>query len=618
MRKKRLSFVITLFIFSIIFMVLHMLLANLEGTSPKAEAGYLDLSNWDFRNHTAIALSGEWEFDSGETLNAPDIISVPGNMYDKTHALGMAIYRLHLKVRDDNMVYGLKTPSIQMANRIMINGHIVGESGDAASKESYQARNAPYVSYFNLMPGWNEITIQVANYDLRGMGGIRGPVYLGSADQIADLRDKALAYDWIITVCFLIMGLFFIGLYRQRKEDLGLLIFGGICICSAVFTITGGERILYSIFPGTSFLSLYFIQIFSLIGTGTGFFLYVYKVFPQYCSKRTVYAGLFVGLALALLALGMFGSFYAGIYFPFLTTYVLVSLIYATYVFLLAALHKVAGSVYLAVGAVSLVTYGIIQTANAYFAKPVYILLPFEPFLFLLMLALFMSLRFSNAYNKIRELSNAMRESFNKALHLEVAFLQSQIKPHFLYNALNSIVAASYTDIERSRKLTTYLADYLRGSFQFSNLQKRVPFRQELQLIHAYLEIEKVRFRNRITVEYEIEEKMYEFTLPPLLIQPLVENAIRHGIGNRVNGGIVIIRAYRQGDDHYIEIEDDGLGMPENHMRASDTDEDSRNGVGLKNIEQRLNYEYGSSLVIQSTLGVGTKVTVRIPDEHIP
>lgn len=92
----------------------------------------------------------------------------------------------------------------------------------------------------------------------------------------------------------------------------------------------------------------------------------------------------------------------------------------------------------------------------------------------------------------------AMKESLAKAVDLEVAFLQSQIKPHFLYNVLNSIVALSYTDAEGSRKLTADLADYLRGSFRFSHIDKRIDFAEEFDLIRTYVEIEKARFKERL------------------------------------------------------------------------------------------------------------------------
>jgi len=215
----------------------------------------------------------------------------------------------------------------------------------------------------------------------------------------------------------------------------------------------------------------------------------------------------------------------------------------------------------------------------------------------------------------------AMKESLAKAVDLEVAFLQSQIKPHFLYNVLNSIVASSYTDAERSRRLTTDLADYLRGSFRFSNADHRITFEEEFSLIRTYVEIEKARFKDRLRFEADIAEGMLSVSIPPLLIQPLVENAIRHGIGGRVEGGMVRLSAYEADGEYRFVIEDDGVGMagvtgngrPDGQSGQSAVGLDGRQGVGLLNINKRLKYAYGTELLMESEPGRGTKVTVRIP-----
>jgi sensor histidine kinase YesM len=212
----------------------------------------------------------------------------------------------------------------------------------------------------------------------------------------------------------------------------------------------------------------------------------------------------------------------------------------------------------------------------------------------------------------------ALKDSLAKAVDLEVAFLQSQIKPHFLYNVLNSIVASSYTDAERSRKLTSDLADYLRGSFRFSHTEKRISFKEEFSLIRTYVEIEKARFKERLRFEYDIAESMYQVHLPPLLIQPLVENAIRHGIGHRVEGGLVKLTAYEAEGEYRFVIEDDGVGMKSELLRQlTQPVPGHRQGVGLLNINKRLKYEYGMELMMESEPGKGTKVTVRIPAKTV-
>lgn len=211
-----------------------------------------------------------------------------------------------------------------------------------------------------------------------------------------------------------------------------------------------------------------------------------------------------------------------------------------------------------------------------------------------------------------------MKELAGKAVDLEVAFLQSQIKPHFLFNVLSTIMSLSYTDASESRNVTANLADYLRGSFSFGNVQKDVPFRTELDLIRSYVEIEKARFQDRIRVEYDIADSAGNVRLLPLLIQPLVENAIRHGIGNRVEGGTIKVRAYEEGTEYVFTVEDDGDGLTGEQLEQVMANDaalrtSGHQGVGLRNIGKRLKYAYGTSLRAESSPGQGTKMTVRVP-----
>lgn len=1012
MRKKLAAAMVTLAILAATYGMFLVYFSHGEKQTPTAKDGFLDLTAWRFADNGVVPLDGEWEFYPDKLLTpenfasssafdrdvSPERIDVPGSWSDRMNTLGAATYRLQIKVRDTAPVYGLKTSSIQMSNRIIVNGEVAGKSGNPAERRAYEAANRPYASYFTLKPGWNEIIVQAANYEFTAGSGINESIYLGHAAQISGLRDKALSHDWITVAAFLIMGLYFIGLYSQRKDDYSLIVFGMVCVCFALFASTRGERVLFGLFGSVPFWLYLRIQMMSALGAGMGFFLYVYTAFRPFCSKWLIRIGLIVGIILAVWTIGFIPRFATDLFRQLITIYATFPLLYAIYVFVSAALHKVEGSLYLVVAAISLNVHVLVQNLNVYFAVPVYAAAPFEPFLFLLMLALLMSLRFSNAFRKIEELSVqllkadklkddflartshefksplhgvmnisrsllddsrhpptaeqreklllitsitgrlsqlvydildfsklkqgelavdpvpvdvrpavemqvriysflcadrnirlenrvpehlpyaladesrfgqiignlldnavkhtesgsivvtaaatdgkiaisvqdtgegieaqnipylfeafrsfdaltelrgfglglsivkqlvelqhgtisvsstkgvgstftftlpiagrgskpetasrasehpvkapeyalatpfylnqkgkhtvlivddqflnlkvlmdaleplgynviavkngyealeqigkpnkidlvvldlmmpglsgyevcqeirktytlpelpvlmvtaaigpqdkvaafeagandflpkpfdlaelkarigsllAMKEAMGKAVDLEVAFLQSQIKPHFLYNVLNSIVASSYTDAERSRKLTADLGEYLRGSFRFSNAEHRITFEEEFGLIRTYVEIEKSRFKDRLQFEVDIAEGMFRVSLPPLLLQPLVENAIRHGIGNRVEGGTVKLSAFEAVGEYWFVIEDSGVGIESKlpgELPASGSDR--RQGVGLLIIGKRLKYEYGTKLQMESEPGRGTKVTVRIP-----
>jgi len=1017
MKLKMLAAAVTLAILAATYGLFFVYFSSGGKQMPRAENGVLDLSAWRFAEDGVVVLDGEWEFYPDRLLfpehfaaaagqdgaPLPERIEVPGSWSKTMPALGMATYRLRVYAGDAAPLYGLKTSSIPMSNRIFVNGQAAGQSGTPAERPFYRSANKPYAAYFALRPGWNEIVVHAANLEFPASSGIVESLYLGLSAQISELRDRALAYDWIKVTAFLIMGLYFIGLHTQRKNDASLLALGVVCVCFSLFTSTRGERVLYEVFGFIPFWLYLRIQMLSAVVGGFSFFLYVYSAFPQFCSRIVLRVAAVVGAALAVWTLFLIPWLATDLYRQLVTLYATISLIYAIYVFVQAAFRKAEGSLYLTVAAVALNLYALMQNANVYFAVPVHSLPPFEPFVLLLMLALIVSLRWSNAYRKIEELSVqlmkadklkddflartshefksplhgimhitrslleesrdppakeqreklqlvmnitgrlsklvydildfsklkqgelaidpapvdvrsvvetqvriysymsegnnnrlvnhvpdqlpfaladeirlsqiignlldnavkhtnngnivvsaaekdgmieisvsdtgegieaqnlphifeafqtfddakdnrgfglglpivkqlvelqkgkisvnsirgvgttftftlpaahggkggakaapavagapssaaaaktpeysletpyylkrqgkhtilivddqplnlivlmdalqplgcnviavkngyeaigeiakpnkidlvvldlmmpglsgyevcqeirktytlaelpvlmvtaaigpqdkvaafeagandflpkpfdvaelkarvggllALKDSLAKAVDLEMAFLQSQIKPHFLFNVLNSIVASSYTDVERSRKLTEDLADYLRGSFRFSHTEKRIPFGEEFSLIRAYVEIEKARFKERLRVIYEIEEGMFDVHLPPLLIQPLVENAIRHGIASRVEGGTVKLTAYRADGENWFVIEDDGVGFefgPE-----PDRGRGRRQGVGIININKRLKYEYGKELQLESAPGRGTKVTVRIPAE---
>ncbi|NQX66444.1 response regulator [Paenibacillus alba] len=1017
MRKKVAAALITLSLLIATYGLLLSYFSIHKKPMPAAVNGAMDLTAWKFEEDGVVRLDGQWELYPDQLLThqpslssaatgglTPEMIQVPGSWLKQLDTIDMATYRLQIQIGDASAVYGLKTASVLISNRLIVNGQIVGSSGNPADKQHYYALNKPYVSYFTLQPGWNEILVQVANYEFRVGSGIGESLLLGKAEQIAVLRDRATAHDWIALTAFLIMGLYFIGLFSQRRNDVSLAVFGIVCLCIAAFTSVSGERVLFDAVGPFPFWLYFRIQMVSTVGVGVGFFLYIYTAFRPYCFTWLTRGGLAAGGILALLHIGFASQLTTGPLRQLTSFYVTFALLYATYVFVYTALHNVAGSGYLAVAAMALNAMVLNQNMNVYFGVPIYSLAPVEPFLVLLMLALLMSLRFSNAFQKIEELSGqliqadklkddflartshefktplhgvmnisrsmlddaihpptaeqrekiqlitditrklsqlvydildlsklklgelrivpapidvrsvaevqvrfysylctenhiqlvnhvpaqlssayadeirvsqvignlldnaikhtesgmivitgrehegrleiavhdtgkgiepqdipfifepfksfegdqqrgfglglpiakqlvelqkgtlwvastpgvgstftftlpiadqrrdassplsysspqvmpreteysfvtpyhtnqsgkltvlivddqyvnlkvlldtlrvldyrviavkngyealeqidqsgridlvildlmmpgmsgyevcqeirkrysllelpvlmvtaaiqpqdkvaafqagandylpkpfdleelkarigsllAMKESLGRAVHMEVAFLQSQIKPHFLYNVLNSIVASSYKDVERARKMITDLADYLRGSFRFSNAEERIGFAEEFSLIRTYVEIERARFKDRIRFEYDIAEAAYGLHMPPLLLQPLVENAIRHGIGDRIEGGTVTLTAEESDGKWRFVVADDGVGIAPERVKTllerAGTDEPQ--GVGLRNINKRLKYEYGISLELESEPGRGTRVTICIPASSV-
>ncbi|WP_271754227.1 hybrid sensor histidine kinase/response regulator [Cohnella sp. JJ-181] len=201
---------------------------------------------------------------------------------------------------------------------------------------------------------------------------------------------------------------------------------------------------------------------------------------------------------------------------------------------------------------------------------------------------------------------------------LEAAWLQAQIQPHFLFNTLNSIAALGDVDTARMRELLSAFGDYLRASFDSANSDQLVPLHKELGLVQAYLYIEKARFEDRIQVAWEVDEHLLP-EVPPLSVQTLVENAVRHGVLRRPEGGTVRIRIQERGGVVEISIEDDGPGLtPDTLSRALQQDGLSGRhaGVGLANTDRRLKQIYGKGLRVRSLPGKGTTVSFVVPKQQ--
>ncbi|RAV22871.1 ATP-binding protein [Paenibacillus contaminans] len=209
----------------------------------------------------------------------------------------------------------------------------------------------------------------------------------------------------------------------------------------------------------------------------------------------------------------------------------------------------------------------------------------------------------------------ALKQSVGERLRMEAAYLQAQIQPHFLFNTLNSIMALADIDQAKMRDLTESFSSYLRISFDFWNSEKMVPLEHELELVRSYLYIQKERFEERLDITWEVGPGV-RIKLPPLTIQPLVENAVSHGVLRKAEGGTVRVQIAKGSGNVKIVISDDGVGMEEERLRQlldGSAVLIGRRGIGLLNTDRRLKQLYGKGLEIRSKPGEGTTVSFEIP-----
>ncbi|WP_344633500.1 sensor histidine kinase [Streptomyces glaucosporus] len=192
--------------------------------------------------------------------------------------------------------------------------------------------------------------------------------------------------------------------------------------------------------------------------------------------------------------------------------------------------------------------------------------------------------------------------------------LRAQISPHFMHNALAAIAAHIRTDPGRARRLLTDFADYLR--YSFSTVGDYVTVAAELQATQTYLELQRARFDDRMEITVRMAPEILPVAIPFLVVQPIVENAVRHGLEKKAGPGHISVSGFGEGPLCVIEIEDDGVGMEPELARAilAGVGPPAR-GVGLANVDRRLRTVYGPEygLVIETAPGNGTKVTIRVP-----
>jgi two-component system, LytTR family, sensor kinase len=205
-------------------------------------------------------------------------------------------------------------------------------------------------------------------------------------------------------------------------------------------------------------------------------------------------------------------------------------------------------------------------------------------------------------------------ESRARLARAEVRALRAQISPHFVYNALTTIASYIRTDPVRARELLLEFADFTRYSFRSAG--EYTTLKDELENIERYIALEKARFRDRLNIKLQIAPEVLSVVLPFLALQPLVENAVRHGLASKPSGGTITLTAENAGSECVIIVEDDGVGMDPARL-TEDLDDAHLSGahVGLGNVDDRMRSAFGDDfgLVVDTNIGAGMKITLRVP-----
>lgn len=249
---------------------------------------------------------------------------------------------------------------------------------------------------------------------------------------------------------------------------------------------------------------------------------------------------------------------------------------------------------------VSLLCYLILPFPIIYFVHSSWYPTPVHLMMTLLLIVIFINF-YSSMQNKLAQADKELAES-------RIAIMTSQIQPHFLYNSLNTIYHLCDIDVKLAQQAVGNFSEYLQCVL--GSIKRSVPitFKEELRNVRAYLELEKLRFDDDLRIVYDISAT--DFLLPALSVQMLVENAVKHGICLKEDGGTLTLRTCETADSYEIIIMDDGVGFA-----LEQINNDGKLHVGLQNSRQRLKTMVNGLLKIESKPGVGTKATIIIPKE---
>ena len=611
-----------------------------------AKKGIIDINEISIQDSDVIPLNGEWEFYWDQLLKPEDFIEghipdpaymiVPGNWTKDISGVtynekGYATYRLILKNIEPNVQYGLKKQNIRVASKIYVDGQLLLEDGHPSDHEAdEEIGNFPQMVYFESKGSSAEIIIQVSNFKYFS-GGIAEPIRFGLQIDITKDNDRKVIFEAMTIALLMGVGVmyailvFLIPSYR-KKEPIAI-VFPVAVILYAIMNATLSERIIKIILKNIStelllrveyvVISLSFVVFVSFVNImeerllpkafrNIIAFIYSFYIIAVILSPMTKFG---IWVSFSLVNFIVLGGMWVWVLFLYLVNKPL-KISIELHSFLLVLLFVVN-------------VYDVDLMAFTLGYKTDMNLAVFSSILYVMTWLYLMAYRYDEAYKKNVELSILLMENYynlekvsDHAWRSEMAFLQAQIKPHFLFNSLSSIIGLCQNNSKRAVHLLIHLSNYLKSSFDVDMSSDYIHIESELNIIHSYVNIEKERFGERLNVQFNVDLDLTSYQIVPLLIQPLVENAIRHGALKREDGGIVRLTIQKANDNIIITVEDNGPGFSEKARELIDESRsesiDGQNGVGIRNIMNRLRHFYKEELHIEEKTGEGVKVWFQV------
>ncbi len=602
--------------------------------SERFDNGRVDLSEGELNPNKWVALDGRWEFYFDQLLTPQDftaenkpemdaLIKVPSS-WDNNKAgdksfskKGVATYRLNIKYPVTLKDPALRIQNIATAYKLYVNGQFAAEVGKVSDQPT-QFKEGAQVLIIDLPTDKQEVEliVQVANLNY-AKGGLRESPVFGSKQVLEQHRETQMALQLLFIGSVLIFGVYYLLLFMLQTNNRTAFIFSILCFITALRSLIWGELPIMIFSPNISYEALAYINYLTGYNLIPMVILFIVSLYPS--EYRTISFGLILLPTLFFDCLLLTSTEFMSLFTNYLYISMLLQMIYIISVMIKAVIRKRDNAIlmYITICVYSLTINQDILHFSGIGGIHVTNMFLYGNFAVVIAMSYVQAKHQANTHKKLVLYNENLLEADrlkDKIMATEMSFLQAQIKPHFLYNALDAIANVCEEDGDKASELIVDLSIYLRGCLEFNSLDKMVALEKELEFVDTYFNIEQARFGQKLQLVEEIEISL-DHQIPMLILQPLVENAVRHGISKKQLGGTVTVRGRQLPDGISIEIEDDGVGIEGEKLARLLTDEIKDQGVGLLNIHHRLLRLYGRGLEIRSEVGRGTCIRFVIPKE---
>ena len=511
-----------------------LLFLLLSGFAMTAEAA--DTTNglnvpyyWNFEADGIMKLDGNWEF-YWDQLVMPGQFSetqltgyypVPG-YWTKYESLalpsdGQATYRTIVQTDGAQQLLCIQTPELYTRYRLWINGQLITSDGLPEDQPFTYLKPDSYVFYSD--SATLEIVLQVKN-NTHVYGGIGQSLFLGTPDQIRSHADMVSGIGLFLFFLCLAAALYHLAGYLVRRNEKEYLAFFALCLTAGVRTLFSNDTLIMRIFPAMPFIVGSKIATLTVPICVLSAIWFFYLQFKEDFPKPAVASLTLLHSLYALMVLVAPTPVYSSAFIYYLII-VSFSCMYGLYLCVLIAIRRRKNALYFLAAYFFLMIGAGLDMMNFLQLVQTGYLFSFAIAIAILIYAVMLMKRYISSLTRAEQTSSELKRTLERVTHTETAFLQAQIKPHFIYNALNTIAQCCDTDSEQAGRLILSFSKYLRGTLDFENLAGIISLKKELDLVGAYIELEKARFED-IKIEFDFDEALPDIQIPPLTLQPLV------------------------------------------------------------------------------------------------